>query len=131
MREKSESTVEIRVRYAECDPMGLVHHAVYPIWLELARTELLRQSGLSYAQLEQQGLFIVVVKLNLSYHKPARYDDQLTVHAALTKTTPAKILHDYTITRNTDLILTASTTLACLDPTGKPTRVPQLIRLDQ
>ena len=109
----------IRPRYAECDPMGYVHHAVYPVWMEMARTELLREAGTSYAELERSGVFIVVARMNLSYKKPARYDEQLTVTAHLTRATGAKIEHDYEITRADETLVTASTTLACTNTEGR------------
>lgn len=122
--------LDVRPRYVECDPMGYVHHTVYPVWMEMARTELLRNTGVSYAELEQRGVFIVVVKLNITYRKPARYDEPLTVHATCTKAGGAKIEHDYEIRRGDELLLTASTTLACVDAEGKVTRVPDEIRVD-
>lgn len=125
----STITIPIRARYAECDPMGFVHHSVYPVWLEIARTELLRAAGHRYADLEAQGLRIVVARLSLSYHKPARYDDQLQVTAVLTSgaAAGAKLEHDYQIHRGDELLVTATTTLACLDPAGKPIRVPDFL----
>jgi len=107
--------------------MGFVHHSVYPVWLEMARIELLRSRGHVYAELEKQGLRIVVVRLNISYHKPAGYDDQLQVTAQLTRADGAKIEHDYQIHRGPDLLVTANTTLACLDPNGKPQRIPAFL----
>jgi acyl-CoA thioester hydrolase len=119
-------TIPIHVRYVECDPMGVVHHSVYPVWLEIARTELLRASGISYAELERTGVFIVVVKLSLSYRRPARYDDQLQVTARLSA---AKIEHEYEVKRGDELLCTASTVLACIDRDGRPQRVPDFIHL--
>lgn len=120
-------TVPIRVRYAECDPMGFAHHSVYPVWLEIARTELLRSAGLAYADLEKSGTLIVVVKLSLTYKKPARYDDPLDVTATLRRIGGVRIEHDYEVRRGHDLICTASTTLACLDREGKLTAVPDAL----
>ncbi len=123
-------SLDVRPRYVECDPMGYVHHTAYPVWMEMARTELLRATGVSYAELERRGVFIVVVKLNINYRKPARYDEPLTVCATLTKASGAKIEHDYQVERDGDVLLTASTTLACVDAAGRITRVPDEIRLD-
>ena len=61
----------LRVRYIECDPMGFVHHSRYAVWFEMARTELLRQQGLSYADMEKAGTYVVVVHLNIHFKKPA------------------------------------------------------------
>lgn len=123
---QSRIDIPIRVRYVECDPMGVAHHSIYPIWLEIARTELLRTRGISYAQMEAQGVFVVVVKLALNYRRPARYDDELRVIAGVTRTTPAKIEHGYEIRRGEELLCTAWTVLACLDRQGRPQRVPEV-----
>ena len=79
----NEHLLDIRVRYAECDPMGVVHHTVYPVWFEMGRTELLRATGASYREFEEQGLFLVVVRLDVRYRQPARYDDELQLHTRL------------------------------------------------
>ena len=68
-----ESTTPIRVRYAETDAMGIVHHAVYPVWMELGRSDLLRQLGESYAQWEARGIRMSVAGLSVIYRAPARY----------------------------------------------------------
>lgn len=71
--------VRLRVRYAETDQMGVVHHAVYPVWFEAARTELSRAVGLPYSQWEAAGAFLMVTDLTCRYRKPARYDEEITV----------------------------------------------------
>ncbi len=121
-------TIEARVRYAECDPMGVVHHAFYPVWFEIARTELLRAVGIPYAKLEEQGVLIVVVNLEIKYRKPARYDDLLQVTASLRRASGARIEHDYEIRRDGVLLVTGSTTLACVDRAGKVIPVPENLR---
>ena len=73
------SQTRIRVRYAETDRMGLLHHANYLVYFEQARTELLRQLGLTYKDLEDQGFLLVVTKVEIRYKSPARYDDVLTI----------------------------------------------------
>jgi acyl-CoA thioester hydrolase len=124
-------TIPVRVRYVECDPMGFVHHSVYPVWFELARTELLRESGVAYAELEKSGTLIVVVKLEVNYKKPARYDDLLDVTAMVTKVGGVRIEHDYEIRRGAELLCTGNTTLACLDREGRLTGVPQALADNQ
>lgn len=121
-----EIALDIRVRYVECDPMGLVHHSAYTVWLEMARTELLRQGGVTYRDLEQRGVFFVVARLNLRYRKPARYDDQLTVHAAVSPCARvrSKLDHRYRITRGSDLVLTGESTIVCVDADGRLRPVP-------
>ncbi|MEM7228340.1 MAG: thioesterase family protein [Planctomycetota bacterium] len=119
----------ITVRYHECDPMGVAHHAAYAIWLEMARTELLRQhAGMSYRECEETGVFFVVVRLNIVYKTPARYDDTLNVECTFAKIGYVKIDHAYRIMRGDTLIATATTTIACVDRAGVPQQVPDLIR---
>lgn len=117
-------TIEVRVRYAECDPMNIVHHATYPIWMELARTELLREQGAVYRDLEASGVFFVVARMSLRYRKPARYDDLLTVEVEALPSAGVKIEHRYEIRRDNELLVTAETTLVCLDREGKLRPVP-------
>ena len=125
--EPIQCDLPIRVRYVECDPMGFVHHSAYAVWFEMARTELLRQRGVRYRDLEEQGVFIVVARLNASFRRPARYDDELVVTATLRSAGGAKIEHDYQVRRGEELLCTASTVLACIDRTGRPMRVPDLL----
>lgn len=93
----SRGTILVRVRYAECDPMNVAHHGVYLSWMELARTELLRAGGVSYAQLEQAGTFLVIAKAQVTYRRPVIYDDVLAVTASVTRAGPAKIEHAYEV----------------------------------
>ena len=122
-----QTTVEVRVRYHECDPMNVAHHAVYPVWLEIARTELLRERGLAYRQCEEQGILFVVARMSLRYHKPARYDDLLTIHVKARRSAGVKVEHDYEITRGGELLTTASTTLVCVDRAGKIMPIPPAV----
>lgn len=119
------ATVPIRVRYQECDPMNVAHHSVYPVWLEIARTELLRSLGQSYRDLEAAGVFLVVAKLSVRYRRPAKYDDELTVTVTAQPTVGVKLEHTYEIRRGDDLIAVAETTLACVDGDGKLRPVPE------
>ena len=75
--------IQIRVRYAETDRMGLLHHANYLVYFEQARTELLRSRGVAYKDLEDQGYFLVIVRAEVRYRSPAHYDDLLTVRATV------------------------------------------------
>ena len=136
MMTHSSGTITIRVRYHECDPMGVAHHAVYPVWLEMGRTELLRQSfeqvanhhSLTYRQLEDQGIFLAVVSLSIKYKKPARYDDLLTLKTTLTTAGHVKIEHEYELSRDGLLLATGQSTLACLDREGRPRELPAILR---
>jgi acyl-CoA thioester hydrolase len=77
--------------------MGVAHHASYVPWLEIGRTELLRQSGVSYAHLEAQGLLLVIVKLDVRYRRPVRYDDLIEVRTKWSGGSRVKILHEYEV----------------------------------
>ena len=116
--------VEVRVRYGECDPMNVAHHSVYPIWMEMARTEMLRRRGRAYRALEEEGVHFVVARMGLRYRKPARYDDLLRVHADTLPVTGVKVEHRYRIFRGADLLVDAETTLVCVDGSGRPIRIP-------
>lgn len=118
-------TVPVRVRYQECDPMNVAHHSVYPVWLEIARTELLRSMGQTYRDLEAAGVFLVVAKLSLRYRRPAMYDDELDVTVTALPTVGVKLEHKYEIRRGKELLAAAETTLACVDGDGKLRPVPE------
>jgi len=128
----------VRVRYCECDPMGVAHHAAFVPWLEMGRTELLRGCGVTYAELEQAGVFLVVAKLDARYRRPARYDDLLEIRTRVTQATRVKIVHAYEVrvlersgedvgelrNHGEDLLVAATTTLACVDRDGRPQALP-------
>jgi len=109
--------IEIRVRYAEVDRMGLVHHSRYWVYFEMGRTELLRAAGVPYSQLETQGVRFVVVKCSARFMAPGRYDDALILTTRLARMTRARIDHAYELRRPADgaLLARAQTTLACVD----------------
>ena len=118
-------TLEIRVRYPECDPMGVAHHTAYPVWFEMGRTELCRESlGLSYRDLEARGIMLAVTRLEVRYAAPARYDDVLRLQTGLSRATKVKLEHEYRLTRDDILLSTGTTTVACLDRQGKPQLLP-------
>ncbi len=119
--------LNIRVRYAECDPMGVAHHTAYPVWFEMGRTELLRDSGLSYRDLERQGVLIAVVKLSVQYRRPARYDDLLVLQTTILGSGRATIDHAYELRLDGRVLTTASTTVVCLDPDGHPRPLPDAL----
>jgi acyl-CoA thioester hydrolase len=117
--------IQIRVRYAETDRMGLLHHANYLVYFEQGRTELLRQSGRTYKELEDAGVFLVLAKIEVRYRLPARYDDLLTLRTIVTRTTPVRIEHRYEVLRGTQLLAEGSSTLACVDRDGKLQGLPE------
>jgi acyl-CoA thioester hydrolase len=128
--EAGEPTIEvpIRVRYAECDPQNVAHHSVYAVWLEFARTELLRAMGVDYKAVEAGGLFCVVARMSLRYRKPALYDDELAVQCRALSTRGVKIEHAYRVLRGGELLTEAETTLVCVDRDGRVRPVPEAWR---
>lgn len=124
-----ESRIHIRVRYVECDPMGYLHHSHYLPYLEMGRTELLRQNGGDYRTLEEEGFFFVVTKLSIQFKRPARYDDELEVVTRMVRRTHVRIDHEYEIFNvQTRLLLsTACTTIACVDRSGQLIAIPEKI----
>ncbi len=117
--------IQIRVRYAETDRMGLLHHANYLVYFEQARTELLRASGVAYKTLEDQGFFLVIAKVEIKYRAPAHYDDILTIRTTVARTTPVRIEHTYEVLREGAVICEGATTLACVDRAGKLQAMPE------
>jgi len=121
--------ITIRVRYAEVDRMGLLHHANYLVYFEQGRTELLRTLGMSYRDLEDQGYLLVLTKLEVRYRRPAHFDDVLTVRTTAVKTTAVRIDHRYEVFRDGELLTEGTTTLACVDRAGRPQPLPDWLRL--
>jgi acyl-CoA thioester hydrolase len=119
-------TTTIRVRYVECDPMGIVHHSIYPVWLEMGRTELLRDTGYDYRQMEADGAAFAVTALNIRYRASARYDDVLTLRTTLTRVGRARLEHTYELRRDGQILATATTTIGCVDPHGKVRPLPDI-----
>jgi acyl-CoA thioester hydrolase len=93
------SSTTIRVRYAETDAMGIVHHSVYPVWMELGRSDLLRLAGQGYSEWEAQGVFIAVAELRVKYRAPAHYDEQINIRTWVKEAGRRKIVFGYEVTR--------------------------------
>jgi acyl-CoA thioester hydrolase len=119
-----ECDVEIRVRYAETDAMGYLHHAQYFVYFEIGRTELLRQSGLNYADMERAGMYYVVARLECRFRAPARYDELLTLTTRVTKLSRVRVDHTYELRRGDALLNEASSTLILVGRDGRPMGLP-------
>lgn len=119
--------IEIRVRYAETDQMGVVHHGNYALYLEMARIEWLRKLGISYKSMEEQGVGLPVVSLSINFKKSAFYDDVIKVKTQLKKQPTALVQFEYELTnQNDELLCTAEVVLAFMDmKTKKPKRPPK------
>lgn len=119
--------IQVRVRYAETDQMGVLHHANYLVYFEQARTELLRQQGRTYRDMEAEGFFLVIAKAEVKYRSPARYDDLLTIRTTVTRTSPVRLEHRYEVLRDGKLLAEGFTTLACVDREGKLQAMPEWV----
>jgi len=120
--------IVIRVRYAETDRMGLLHHANYLVYFEQGRTELLRSQGLAYKDLEDQGFLLVLTRVQVRYRRPARYDDLLTLRTIVERTSMVKIEHRYELLCDGQLLAEGQTTLGCIDRDGRPQMLPEILR---
>jgi acyl-CoA thioester hydrolase len=116
----------LRVRYAETDTMGVVYYANYLIWFEVGRTDLLRQSGWSYREMELEGFSLPVVEAHCAYKRPARYDDEVEIRTTGQIITLVRLRFDYEVARPADdtVLVTGYTVHASLDRGGRPCRVP-------
>lgn len=116
----------LRPRYAETDRMGYVYYGVYAQYFEVARVEALRSLGLSYKRMEEEGVLLPVRELRVTYHKPAFYDDELSIITRIERLPSVRIDFNYEVRDAADALLTeASTTLVFLDrTTNKPCRAP-------
>ncbi len=124
-----EYTTQYRVCYADTDQMGVVYYANYFMLFERARTELLRQNGLSYKQIEEQGFMLPVLDAHAKYHRPARYDDLLDVTAHIVEFDGLKLKTICEVKRDGVLLVDGDVTLVFLNAkTGRPSRPPENIR---
>ena len=108
--------------------MGYLHHSRYLQYFEMGRVELLRTLGRSYADLEREGVFFVVVKAEVRYKAPARYDEELMLTTRVVKQTHVRIDHGYELRRGENLLAEASTTIACVDREGKLREIPEYLQ---
>jgi acyl-CoA thioester hydrolase len=119
-----QSRTLITVRYAETDMMGVVYHGSYLPWFEVGRTDLMKQYGLPYRQLEAEGFFLPVLEVGARYLKPARYDDPITVVTTLREKPLVRIKLEYEVRRGDELLATGFTLHAFIDRQGRPVRPP-------
>lgn len=118
------SITTIRVRYAETDAMGIVHHSVYPIWMELGRSDFLRELGQSYAEWEARGVMMSVGELQVKFRAPARYDQLVEVHTRLVEANRRKITFGYTIVREGTRLVEGQTVHIVTGPEGRARTLP-------
>ncbi len=120
------SQVQVTVRYAETDMMGVVYHGSYLPWFEIGRTTLLKENGLPYRQLEADGFFLPVLEVSVKYARPALYDDVLTIITTMAEKPTLRIRLSYEVKRDSVLLATGHTVHAFIDRQGRPVRPPLL-----
>lgn len=119
------SSLPIRVRFAETDAMGVVYHARYFEYMEAARVALMDELGLPYSQLVKMGYHLPLIEVNACYRAPARFDDKLQVKATLHPLEGLRVVIDYKITRNKDLLVEGKTIHVFINAAGNPCRPPK------
>lgn len=125
-----EHEIQIRVRYQETDAQGRVHHTNYINYFEVARVEMLRQSGRTYRDLESSGIMLVVTSVKCHYLQAANYDDLLTIRTSVKKAKGVRINHHYEIFNGDQLVAEGDTVVAAIDSNGKVVRLPSWLQLD-
>lgn len=127
-------TSELRVRYAETDQMGVAYHANYLVWCEVGRTDFIRQLGVTYAELERQGVRLAVADVQLRFHASARYDDLVRIETRLLGVRSRMVTFGYEIFRVTnpdapsERLASASTALVSITPDGRTVAMPTHFR---
>jgi acyl-CoA thioester hydrolase len=121
------SAVTHRVNYSETDQMGVVYHANYLVWMDSARTEHLRERGVSYKELEAEGMYLAVTDVRIRYRQPARYDDMIRIRCWVRDLASRRVVFGYAVERaDTDeLLATAETSLIALDRQHTLSRIPE------
>ncbi len=120
---------EIRVRYGETDKMGVVHHSVYALYFEEARTEMMRQLGVPYAELEAEGFLLPLIEVGIRFRKGPRYDDVLVLEAHVIEVGRVRVRIGYRVHRKRDGAFLAEgfTVHACVDERMRPVRMPDRV----
>ena len=119
-----ESRTQVTVRYAETDMMGVVYHGNYLPWFEVGRTTLLKELGLPYRRLEEEGFRLPVLEVSARYLRPAIYDDTVTIVTRLHERPLLRIRLEYEVRRGEELLATGHTVHAFIDREGRPVRPP-------
>ena len=119
--------INVRVHYAETDQMGVVYHSNYLVYFEIGRTEMMRASGISYAELEERGYVLAVVESSMKHTGSAKYDDLLTVRTWLRQVTKTRLRLEYAVMRGGDVLTSGQTALAFLSRADnmRPIRAPE------
>lgn len=126
-----EFSVEVRVRYADTDQMGVVYYANYLVWLEIARTEFLRSRGIDYRNIEREKqLALPAVEAFCKYKAPARYDDIIVIKTKISQIKNSSLRFDYELfnKESNQLLVTAYTVHVFIDKDRRPVRIPEQMR---
>jgi len=120
----------VRVNYSETDQMGVAYHARYLVWLDVARTEYLRQAGASYAELEARGLRLAVSEAAIRYRRPARFDDLVRIRCWVRALASRRVEFGYAVEHSDrgELLATATVALLALDASMALSRLPEDVR---
>jgi len=121
------SDIEHRVNYSETDQMGFVYHANYLVWLDMARTEHLRRTGVTYKAMEEQGVFLAVTEAQIRYRLPARYDDLVRIRCWVRDLASRRVIFGYAVERavTDELLATAEIALIALNRRHALARLPE------
>lgn len=118
----------LRVRYAETDAMGIVHHSRYIPWFEVGRSDWMRQAGLTYGEFQQMGFYLTVVEVGARYLRPACYDELVTVRTWVGEVKSRGVRMEYAVVNAAgETLVTGFTRHICVSHDGKPVRLPQVL----
>jgi len=119
--------VPLRVRYADTDQMGIVYYGSYPVYFEVARSEFMRERGLTYRQLEDMGYFLVVAGMEVRYKGTAAYDDLLSIRTSVTDIQSRGVTFEYLVLREGTTVVEGKTRHICVSAERKPRRLPPFL----
>lgn len=119
--ESKTNPCRIEVRYAETDQMGIVHHSVYAVWFEQARTQYFRENGADYAEMEKEGYGCPVLELGVQFKGPTHYGEFVDIETSAARVDKLRFKVSYKLTVNGKLCTTGFT-IHCLTKDGRPTR---------
>ena len=123
-----EFEINITARYAETDQMGIIHHSVYPVWFEVARTEFIKTSGITYTQLEKDGVMLPLSELTCKYIYPVHYEDNVTIRVNIEKLSFAKITFGYKVILDGRVMSQGTTTHGFVDSnTFRPVNIKKVM----
>ena len=121
--------MKYRVRYSDTDKLGVVYYANYLNWFEAARTELLREKGITYAELERDGIFAPVIEAHVNYKKPPQYDDMVSIQTKITHIGNTSLKFEYEVlNEQSELLVTGYTVHVFVDKNLKKVQVPERVR---